>query len=381
MEKVTEIPRVLESLIRERLFSGKTIILLGPRQVGKTTLARAILQSMPDVPALWLTADDPETMQMLTGISLGRLKGLVGNRKWVVIDEAQRIPNAGLTLKLLHDNFPNTQVLATGSSALDLMAMTSEPLTGRKLEYLMLPLSFRELCAHHGLIEERGNLGNRLVFGSYPDVVNNPERARETLNLLSNSYLYKDLFRLDQLKKPILLENIVRALAFQIGGEVSFHELGQLVGAAPQTVEKYIDLLEKAYIVFRLPALSRNARNEIKKGRKIYFIDNGIRNAVIGNFAPVEARTDIGALWENYLITERFKVTEYERKFVKRFFWRTVEQQEIDYIEELDGKFKAFEFKWNVHAKLKIPASFSNNYPVETFSAITKDNYDLFLNE
>jgi uncharacterized protein len=235
------------------------------------------------------------------------------------------------------------------------------------------------LTSYHGLIEERGNLHNRLIYGSYPEVFNLPGRERETLNLLANSYLYKDLFRLEQLKKPILLENIVRALAFQVGNEVSFNEIGQLVGASPQTVEKYIELLEKAYIIFRLPALSRNERNEIKKGRKIYFFDNGIRNAVIGNFSPIETRSDAGALWENYLVAERFKVVEYQRNYARRYFWRTTDQQEIDYVEELDGQFTAFEFKWNQAAKAKLPAVFSEKYAPRAFHIVTPANFDEFL--
>ena len=375
------IKRNIESEIKSRLFSGKTILLLGPRQVGKTTLAQKIAADLPDIPSRWVTGDDPETEQVFSGITLARLRAIVGDAKLVIIDEAQRIPNVGTTLKLLHDNMPGIQVIATGSSALDLAEKTSEPLTGRKLEYLMLPLSFAELTEYHGLIEERGSLRNRLIFGSYPEVFKTAGYERETLTLLANSYLYKDVFRLEQLKKPLLLEKIVRALALQIGSEVSYNEIGQLVGAASQTVEKYIELLEKAYIVFRLPALSRNERNEIKKGRKIYFFDNGIRNAVLGNFAPVETRTDIGALWENYLIAERFKVVELQRSFARRYFWRTTGQQEVDYIEELDGRFSAYEFKWSNTAKAKLPAVFSQNYAPEKFTVVRPDNFDSFLLE
>jgi uncharacterized protein len=373
------IPRTLNTQIQRRLFGGKTIVVLGPRQVGKTTTARDLLASLPDRPALWLTGDDPETQQLLTNAPLGRLRSMMQAYQLVVVDEAQRIEGIGLTLKLIHDNFPGVQLIVTGSSALDLAEQTAEPLTGRKLEYLMLPPSFAELVQHHGLVEERGQLRHRLIFGAYPDVINVPENARETLNLLANSYLYKDLFRLEQLKKPILLENIVRALAFQVGNEVSYSEVGQLVGASPQTVEKYIDLLEKAFIVFRLPAFSRNIRNEIKKSRKIYFLDNGIRNAVLGNFSTLETRTDVGALWENYLVAERFKQKEYARTFAKSYFWRTTDQQEVDYIEELDGQLQVFEFKWNPTAKAKLPTLLDKNYSVGSFQVVTPENYDLYL--
>jgi len=374
------IQRILEQVVRQRLFGGKTILLLGPRQVGKTTLARQLAASFPEQ-YLWLSGDDAETVQVLSQASLARLQALIGVKTFVVIDEAQRIPGIGITLKLLHDNLPAVQVVVTGSSALDLSEQTSEPLTGRKWEYLMLPLSFSELSAHHGLIHERGLLRHRLVFGAYPEIVNAPGNEREPLNLLANSYLYKDLFRLEQLKKPALLENIVRALAFQVGNEVSYHELGQLVSASPQTVEKYIDLLEKAYIVFRLPALSRNERNEIRKSRKIYFFDNGVRNAVIGNFSSLESRSDIGALWENYLVSERRKQIEYARTFTRTYFWRTVNQQEIDYVEELDGQFRAYEFKWSAQAKVRFPAVFLEKYEVQTTMVVTPDNYDELLLE
>ena len=372
------IHRTLEQTLRKRLFGGKTILILGPRQVGKTTIARQLSNLFP-AQNLWLNGDDPETVQVLQKASLARLEALVGTKTFVVIDEAQRIPGIGTTLKLLHDNLPELQVLVTGSSALDLSEQTNEPLTGRKWEYLMLPLSFGELVAHHGLIHERGMLHHRLVFGSYPEIVQTPGNERELLNLLSNSYLYKDLFRLEQLKKPILLENIVRALAFQVGNEVSYHELAQLVGASPQTVEKYIDLLEKAYIVFRLPALSRNERNEIKKSRKVYFYDNGVRNAVIGNFSMLESRTDVGPLWENYLVSERRKQIEYARTFARSYFWRTVNQQEIDYVEELDGRFRIFEFKWSSKAKVRFPATFLEKYSVQETLMVTPENYEAFL--
>ncbi|MFN0216309.1 MAG: ATP-binding protein [Saprospiraceae bacterium] len=372
------IQRILDQTVQQRLFGGKTILILGPRQVGKTTLARRLSNLYPDQ-ILWLNGDDPETVQILQKASLSRLKSLVGTNKLIIIDEAQRIPGIGTTLKLMHDNLPERQVLVTGSSALDLSEQTSEPLTGRKWEYLMLPLSFGELVAHHGLINERGMRNHRLVFGSYPEIVNSPGNERELLNLLSNAYLYKDLFRLEQLQKPALLENIVRALAFQLGSEVSYHELGQLVGAAPQTIEKYIDLLEKAYIVFRLPALSRNQPNEIRKSRKIYFYDNGVRNAVIGNFSVLESRTDVGPLWENYLISERRKQIEYARNFARSYFWRTVSQQEIDYVEELDGQFRAFEFKWSEKVKVRFPAAFMEKYAIQETLVVTPENYDEFL--
>ena len=370
--------RKIEKNITDRFFSGKAILIIGARQVGKTTLARKIIEPFKEE-TLWLTADAPETEQMLTRPTLARLKAIIGKSRIVVIDEAQRIPDIGLTLKLFTDQLPDVQVIATGSSALDLTEKTAEPLTGRKWEFLLFPFSFSELVAHEGLIDAHGAMKHRLVFGTYPEIIAAAGDERERLNLLTTSYLYKDLFRYEQVKKPVLLEKIVRALALQIGNEVSYNEVAQLVGSSPQTVEKYIDLLEKSYVLFRLPALSRNFRNEIKRGRKIYFYDNGVRNAILGNFSSIESRTDVGALWENFLVSERIKYLHYNGIFANSYFWRTTEQKEIDYIEELDGKFRAFEFKWQPKSKVRFPDAFMQNYSVIETAIVTPENYDGFL--
>ncbi len=308
---------------------------------------------------------------MLSSATSTRLKTIVGSAKIIFIDEAQRIQDIGLTLKLFVDQLPDIQVIASGSSSFELAGRVSEPLTGRKYEYMLFPLSFGEMVNHHGLVDEKRMIEHRLIFGSYPEIVVKQDEEKELLKLLAGSYLYKDLLTLDQMKKPVLLEKIVRALALQIGSEVSYHEIGQLVGADNETVEKYVSLLEQAFVVFRVPALSRNVRNEIKKGKKIYFYDTGVRNAVIANFSHLRSRTDVGPLWENYLMSERVKLLRNSGIDAQRYFWRTTQQQEIDYIEDREGKLTAFEFKWNEKSRTRFPKTFTDNYKVERTAAIT----------
>ncbi|MDF9796386.1 putative AAA+ superfamily ATPase [Catalinimonas alkaloidigena] len=372
------IQRTLLTNIEQVLFKRKAILLMGPRQVGKTTLMDTMLAQRSEK-VMVLNGDEADVRQLLSQTTSTRLRSIIGNSEIVVIDEAQRITDIGITLKLFTDQIKGVQVIATGSSALELAASIKEPLTGRKFEFMLFPLSFAEMVSHHGLLEERRLLEHRLIYGYYPDIVTNPGQEKKLLKLLADSYLYKDLLALGQLNKPALLEKIVSALALQIGSEVSYHELGQLVGADNKTVERYIDLLEKAYVVFRLPAYSRNVRNEIKKGKKIYFHDNGIRNAVIGNFAPLSGRTDKGALWENYLVSERLKRLHYQELEAKRYFWRTTQQQEIDYIEEREGKLYAYEFKWNPKVKVQFPKTFLNAYPEHETYSIHQENVDEFL--
>jgi len=372
------IKRILENLIVKRLFRGKAIILYGPRQVGKTTLVTSLLEKRKEK-TLFLNGDEPDVRELLEGVTSSRLKALFGKSRIVFIDEAQRIREIGLTLKLITDQIKEVQLIATGSSAFDLASHTKEPLTGRKYEFHLFPLAFGEMVEHHGLLEEKRLLKHRLVFGYYPEIVTCPGEERELLRLLADSYLYKDLLTLENIKKPVLLEKILKALALQLGNEVSYHEIGQLVGADKNTVEKYIDLLEKAFVAFRLPAFSRNLRNEIKKGKKIYFYDNGIRNAVIGNFSPIEKRNDVGGLWENFLISERMKYLRYSGLYPGRYFWRTVQQQEIDYLEERDGQLYAFEFKWSKNKHIRFPRTFLRAYPESSTKLITPENFESFI--
>ncbi len=330
--------------------------------------------------ALFLTGDEPDVRELMHNISSARLKSVFGKRRLVVIDEAQRIPDIGLTMKLITDQIPEVQLIATGSSAFELANRANEPLTGWKYEFHLYPLTFAELVNHSGLLEERRMLEHRLIFGLYPEIVTNPDDDEELLRLLSGSYLYKDLLILEDIKKPAVLDKLIRALALQIGSKVSFNELARLVGADIKTVEKYVDLLERAYVVFRLTAFSRNVRNEIRKGRKIYFFDNGVRNAVISNFNPVESRTDFGALWENYLISERLKSIANQGRSVRQFFWRTTSKQEIDYIKEENAGLRAWEFKWSSNKKhAKIPVTFTSAYPETSTKLITPQNFDEFL--
>lgn len=372
------INRSLLNIIQSRLFKQKAIVITGPRQAGKTTLLK-LLSDQINQPSIWFNGDEPNVPVLFQNITSFELSNIIGKNKLLIFDEAQKIPNIGLTLKLLVDNFKDIQVIATGSSAFDLMDEISEPLTGRKFEYKLYPFSFGELSAENGIIEEKRKLNQRLVFGSYPDVINNPTDATEILNWLSDSYLYKDLFRLDSIKKPDLLVKLLQALSYQVGNEVMYNELARTVSSDPKTVEKYIGLLEKTFVVFRLPALSRNLRNEIRKSRKVYFYDNGIRNAIINNFNPVNIRQDVGALWENYCISERIKFAAYARIYSNRFFWRTQQQQEIDYIEERGGKMWAYEFKFKPEKRTNLSKTFIHAYPQHEFQIVNTENYPEFL--
>lgn len=367
--------RDLQSVIQERCFQGKAIILLGARQVGKTTLLKKIIQEQ-HVEALYLNCDEPQTVAAFTNCNLKELQMIVGANKFVVIDEAQKVDNIGLTLKLIVDNMPDVQVIATGSSAFELRNCLNEPLTGRKYEYQMFPISSKEIYQSSGYLDLTGLLETRLIYGSYPDILNHANDARELLRMLTDSYLYKDILATDNLRKPDVLDKLLRALAFQVGSEVSYNELAQTVGTDSKTVERYIELLEKCYIIFRLHGLSRNLRNELKKAKKIYFYDNGVRNAVIQQFAPLELRNDAGALWENFFISERVKRNHYQLNYCNTYFWRTKSQLEIDYIEEQNGQMTVFEMKWNPKkANTSIPDAFLKAYDVKETVIITPDNY------
>lgn len=377
---MTYIPRYLESDIKSRMFSGKAIIVYGPRQCGKTTMIRHITDEWAD-DVLWLNGDSPDVRDELDRVTVARWKMILGRKKILVLDEAQRVSNVGLALKLITDEIPEIQIIASGSSSFELADKASEPLTGRKFEYRLLPLSFSEMVAQNGLLSEKQCREQRLLYGSYPDIVTHPEDSGRLLSELVGSYLFKDIYALEGLKKTKILDNLVKALAMQIGSEVSLNELAGLTGADRKTVENYIDLLEKTYVVFSLSAYSGNLRNEIKKGRKIYFYDLGIRNAVMGNFSRIESRTDKGGMWENYLILERLKNTLNQPFQPQRFFWRTAAPQsnEIDYLEKTSDALNAWEIKANPASNAKIPQSFRNAYPNAKTAILTLDNYDSFL--
>ena len=371
------IERILEKQILSKINKKKAIILMGPRQVGKTTLLKSLFEKSTEI--IWLNGDEPDIQSIFENISSKRLEAIIGNKKMIIVDEAQRIPEIGLKMKLITDQLLNVQLIATGSSAFELSNKLNEPLTGRKWEFKMYPISFQEMVNHHGLLNEIRLLPHRLVYGFYPDVVNHPGNEKEILKQLSDSYLYKDLLMIDQIKKPSALVKLLQALALQIGSQVSYHELGQICGLDGKTIEKYMMLLEQSYIIFRLTSFSRNQRNELKKSRKVYFFDNGIRNSLIANFEQIENRTDIGALWENYLVSERVKYLAYQQKWVNNWYWRTTEQQEIDYVEEENGQLSAYEFKWNPKAKGSIPNSFKKTYPTATINIIHRENFEQFL--
>ncbi|MFN3997971.1 ATP-binding protein [Algoriphagus sp.] len=377
MNSNTIIRRVY-SKIQERLFRGKAMLILGPRQVGKSTLCDYVLNKTGQ-PFFYLNGDDADVRSELSETSATRLRAIIGSHKLVFIDEAQRIPNVGLTLKIFVDRLKDVQVIATGSSAFDLANLSNEPLTGRKYEFFLFPLSFGELVDHHGLLEEKRLIEHRLIFGSYPEIITRQGEEEELLKLVSGSYLYKDLLMLEQIKKPVLLEKLLKALALQLGNEVNYHELGQIVGADKNTVEKYLDLLEKAFVIFIVPAFNRNLRNELKKGKKIYFFDCGIRNAILGNFNPLINRTDVGALWENYFLVERMKYQAYQGVDAKFYFWRTTAQQEIDFVEESGGKLTAFECKWSSKAKVKFPLPFTEAYPEAKLIIANANNFEKSL--
>lgn len=371
------ITRSIEQRIRKQLFGGQAIVIMGARRVGKTTLFRQLLESEDNV--LWMSGDEPDVRGLFENITSTRLKAIIGNARLVVIDEAQRITDIGIKLKLITDQMPEVQLLASGSSSFDLANKINEPLTGRKWEYKLFPLSFAELVGDTNLLEEKRMIPHRMVYGSYPDVVTHQGDEIAILRELTQSYLYKDILEFDKIHKPDKLAKLLQALAYQIGSEVSFNELAQLCGLDAKTIANYVTMLEQAYIIFRLGSFSRNLRNELKSSRKIFFYDNGIRNAIIGNFSQVENRDDVGALFENYVMAECVKRKEYTGDYANSWFWRNTNRQEIDYIEEKDGQLNAFELKWNPKRKCSAPLSFRNAYPNASFTVIHHDNIEELL--
>lgn len=373
------IRRKLENIIEQRIGKGKAILILGARQTGKTTLIKEIAKKS-QVETLYLNADLPVVQQQLQNPGIIELKQLIGKTKLVFIDEAQRIQNVGITLKIIVDELPEIQLIVTGSSAFELTSEVNEPLTGRKYEYLLLPVSWIEMVEHSNYLESVSQLNQRLIFGMYPDIIQNLGNEKEILFNLTESYLFKDIYTFRQIRKPEFLQKLLQALAFQVGSEVSYNELSNLLQIDRKTIIHYVDLLEKAFVIFRLPAFSRNFRKELSSKIKIYFYDNGVRNALINDFRPLDFRTDKGALWENFLISERLKSNHYALRRVNSYFWRTHQKSEIDYIEEADGKLDVFEFNWNPKTGFKVPKPFSDNYAVRQTELISHKNFHQFLN-
>lgn len=369
------INRKLKPIIESKIATGKAILVIGPRQVGKTTLINEVLDGKD---FLFLDGDDPTTRQLLTNPNTEQLKDLIKDKPFVFLDEAQRIENIGITLKIIVDQIKSTQVFVSGSSSFEISNLTSEPLTGRKWEYTLYPISWQEFENHVGVLKATQQLPLRLVYGMYPEIIKNTGNEFGLLKQLTESYLFKDVLAYQAIRKPDVVKNLLKALAHQVGSEVSLRELSNLLSVDAKTVSSYINILEQAYVIFRLGSFSRNLRNEIKTNQKIYFYDNGILNTLKGNLNPLETRNDIGSLWENFLISERIKKNEYSQSLAEIYFWRTKQQQEIDFVENVGGKITGYEFKWNPTAKVKTPNSFINSYNAD-FQIISSDNFREFL--
>lgn len=378
MEKFM-IARKIESLILESLVPGKVVILLGARRTGKTVLLKKIV-SMVSEPAIFFNGEDIEVQRLLENRSVANYEMILGNSRFLVIDEAQKVPEIGKILKLMIDSIPGLKIIVTGSSAFDLTGKLGEPLTGRSRTFRLFPLSEQELDPLYEITEKRVALEERLVFGSYPEITSIPGREAKVdyLKDLVNDDLLRDLLSYEGVKNSGAIKNLLRLVAFQSGSEVSMSELSSTLGIARNTVEKYLYLLSKVFVIFKVEGFSRNLRKEITKNAKWYFYDNGIRNTLIANLNPLAMRNDTGSLWENFIISERIKFQEYNRVLSNNFFWRTYDKQEIDWIEERGGKIFAYEFKYNKE-KAKLPRSFPAAYPDAVFEVISVNNYRHFV--
>lgn len=373
------IKRKIDEFLSKRMFSGKVLVVYGPRQAGKTTsIEHYISENGLSSETLIFNGDETLDRDLLADASAEKLKLLIGKKKVVFIDEAQKIPEIGTVLKRFYDKIKDVQVIASGSSSDELAQKTEEPLTGRKFECVLLPLSFSELAGASSPIDEMRQLERRLMFGSYPDVVTHAGDEVSRIREIGKGYLYKDILKYEEIKRPELIDKLLRALAFQIGQEVSFSELAQVVGSDPKTVSKYIDVLEKAFIVFKLGSYSRNLRNELKKSRKVYFYDLGIRNYILGDWRALNLRgsDEVGHIWENYFISERRKYIMAYTPETRMFFWRTQQRQEVDLIEETAGGLSAYEVKWNP-AKLgkAMSKTFLSAYPQAECHGVSPQNY------
>jgi uncharacterized protein len=374
------IQRTLKKQILNAFKLNKVILIWGARRVGKTTLVKSIIEELPD--SKYYNCELFQNKEALETGNSELLFASIGKYKYIVFDEAQNIQNIGNILKIIHDTFPEIKLIATGSSSFHLQQASGEPLTGRSREFIMSPLSFEEAVENEELIAVNAKLDNILRFGLYPEVYsNNEDFAIEELDNISSNYLFKDILQFENLKKPNLLYNLVKLLAFQVGSEVSYNELSNKLGVHVNTIKRYIELLEQNYVIFRLPALSNNPRNEIGKSQKIYFYDCGIRNSLIRNFNHLNLRNDIGQLWENFIVSERIKMNSNHKKRLKSNFWRNYQKREIDYIEELNNKYDLFECKYSYKKSINVPKDFRNNYSNFTFNIINKENYWKYLIE
>lgn len=370
------INRDLYKNIKDDWDNKKAIVISGPRQVGKTTLIKELVKNTK---TLFLNADDPQVRTQLTDANFSFLSNLIADYDVLVVDEAQRIQNIGVTIKMLLDAHLGKQIILSGSSSLELGNKINEPLTGRKWEHLLFPISWKELCNYNTFATTYSRLEEFLIYGMYPEVVTATTKKQRILSQLSGSYLYQDVLELVNIKKPDLLIKLLNALALQLGSEVSYNELSKILGVDRMTVVNYIDLLEKAFVIFKLQPFSSNQRNEITSKPKIYFYDNGIRNAIIGQFSPLSNRQDVGALFENFFISERMKKLQYEAFYGKTHYWRNNQQAEIDYLEILENEITAFEIKYSPNRKVKFTKSFTEKYQPKATIVINKDNFWEYL--
>ena len=375
---MAKIERIIEKKILKDFFLGKIIIILGARQIGKSTLTQQL--SYPDnSKILFLDGENADIQQIFIKANSERLLQIVGDNNVLILDEAQKINEIGSVLKLFADYHKNIQVIASGSSAFELKNSLNEPLTGRKFEFQLFPISFQEMVNHTDLIKEKRQLPQRLIFGYYPEIVTQPKDAERLLKFLSDSYLYKDIFLFAGIKKPEKMLELLKLLAWQLGNEVNYNELGKTLKIDNQTIESYVQLLEQAFVIYKLPGYHTNQRTELKKSKKIYFNDLGIRNAIINDFRPIEIRTDAGAIFENFIINEFRKKNEYEQVYANFHFWRTTNQNEIDLVIEKNNFLATFEIKYNPNKKATLTKSFSNLYENHSFEVVNNDNFDRFL--
>jgi hypothetical protein len=373
------IQRAIEATIKNRLVAGKVNLLVGARRVGKTFLLKKIVQDINE-PYLWLNGEDESTHDLLAERTIANYRRITSGISLLIIDEAQMIKDIGLKMKLMIDEIPNLKIIASGSSVYALSYKVGEPLVGRAFWHKIFPIAQNELKHHESYVDTVRNLEERLIYGGYPEMfqLTTLQEKEAYIKEILNSYLFKDLLVFDEIRSSDKIRTLLKLVAFQLGKEVSYDELGKQLGMSKNTVEKYLDLLSKIFVVYKVGAYSKNLRKELSKSSRWYFYDNGIRNALIDNFKPLSLRNDVGELWENYLMVERLKKNNYEQNFKEIYFWRTYDQQEIDYIEEKNQEIEAFEFKWG-NTKAKIPVAFANAYPEAKFSIISKENYLDFI--
>ena len=374
------IPRIVEPYLKEFLRPNKVVVLLGPRRVGKTVLIKKILSESTE-PYVFLNGEDIATRELFERRSIKSLEAILEGKKFLVIDEAQKIPDIGNALKLMVDEIPGVKVLITGSSAFDVENYTGEPLTGRKMTFKLFGISEEELAGSEKVTDQRDNLISRLIYGSYPELLQAPTTREKRLYLreLVNSYLLKDILMFETIRNSDKVIDLLRLIAFQVGREVSLPELSISLQLSRNTVEKYLDLLTKVFILHKVGGFSRNLRKEINKSSRYYFLDNGIRNILIGNLNPPKMRNDIGILWENYMVAERIKFQNYHDVLVYNYFWRTYDQQEIDWVEDRGGKLYGYEFKWSPQKRAKVPGGWKRGYPDAEFQVINPQNYKEWL--